>query len=629
VWKENHHGLYPLLKEWLCMVDDVVITRLIAYAEKSKSFLDHSGLWDWEYDCPAWKPSEGHMYPKLLPGFGGTFSLGKLGFKVEPAGKIRVFAMVDALTQMIMAPVHRMLFSILRQLPTDGTFDQIRPAKALVERGFTRFWSYDLSAATDRFPVELQRGVMTLLLGSKMADLWLRLLVDRDYKVPRFIAPKVPVPKDTPLTVRYGAGQPMGALTSWATFSLTHHILVQWAAYKAYPNRMEFFTAYALLGDDIVIADKLVAQEYLALLGVIGVEYGLAKSLISSTGGFEFAKRTYVAGKDASPLSLLALGVAKADLGVLEQLVLQAGQRPYRETLRMCARILGYGYRTLSRIDSVFDTRSRLQGLAILLSRPGSPWALPSVVDWFTQSAPERVMAISEEIAASMRQSLETRLLESTIRSLKAHLSAIIEGPLHSDTPWERPSELGRTSDLSGGPYLEIWFAKFEADILSGMERRLAACEAKLRGLAVSSIGSLDELWSILDDIRSEIALLPTYRSVTRRPRLEFGGAKRSALIRHWRAVDRLLRRALGHHGNGPSHRRRTVELLVGNQAGNRLGGMNLPGQHGHLAGRPSPLSGPSGISGKQLEMQAEAQRLLRHFGGVEKLGLLIERSLE
>jgi hypothetical protein len=564
VWKENHHGLYPLLKKWLQLVDDVVITRLIAYAEKSREFLDHAGLWDWEFDCPAWKPSDEVQYPSLLPGFGGTFSLGKLGFKVEPAGKIRVFAMVDAITQMIMAPVHKLLFSILRSLPTDGTFDQVRPAKALVGRGFQRFWSYDLSAATDRFPVELQRGVMTLLLGSEMADLWLRLLVDRDYKVPRFIAPKVPVPEGTPESVRYGAGQPMGALTSWAAFSLSHHILVQYAAHRAYPNRMEFFTAYALLGDDIVLADKLVAQEYLALLREIGVEYGLAKSLISSTGGFEFAKRTFVSGKDASPISLLALGVAKGDHGILEQLVLSAGQRSLEETLRMCARILGYGYRALSRLPAVFDARSRLQGLAILLTRPGSPWAKPTVGDWFFQSAPGEVMRVSEQILKATRESVESRLLESAVRSLKTHLSALIEGPLHAGTPWERPSEIGRTSDLSAGPYIEIWFAKFESDILRGMERRLAACEAKMRDLKVSSLCTLDEVWAVLDDIRSEIALIPTYRSVTRRVRLDFGGAKRSAVIRHWRAVDRLLRRALGHHGKGPLHRRRAVDPLVG-----------------------------------------------------------------
>jgi hypothetical protein len=547
VWKHRFTDLYPFLRKWLESVDDLLIRRLIEFAEKSMAMLEHANLWDHEFDIPCFRPvdprtNEESSSPRILPGFGGTFDLGKLGFKVEPAGKIRVFAMVDAITQMVMAPVHKLLFHILGKIPTDGTFDQLRPAKALIASGKTRFWSYDLSAATDRFPVELQRGVMALLLGHTMADLWVRLLVDRDYKVPRWIAPRVPVPKGTPERVRYGAGQPMGALTSWAAFSLTHHFLVQYAAYCVY-GKVTWFLDYALLGDDIVLADKQVAEAYLVLLSQIGVEYGLAKSLISSTGGFEFAKRTFVCGKDASAISLLALGVAKADLSVLEQVLVHSGTRPLEETLRICARILGYGYRTLARLPAVLATRSRLQGLAVLLTRPGSPWQLPSVVDWLTQVGPGKVGTVGEGALAAMRESLEHRLLDSALRSLKAHLSALVEGPLHTGTPWERPSELGRTQDLSAGPYLEFWFWKFESDILRGMERELARCEARVRDLKPASLSTLDDVWSVVNGVREDISVLPMSRSVSQRSRLDFGGAKRSALLRTWRAANRLLKR--------------------------------------------------------------------------------------
>lgn len=542
VWKHRYRDLYPALRDWLRLANDLVITRLIDFAERSKMMLEHAHFWDQECDVPVFKKDENSSSSRIFPGFGGTFDLGKLGFKVEPAGKIRVFAMVDAITQMIMAPVHKLLFHILGKIPTDGTFDQLRPAKALVASGHTRFWSYDLSAATDRFPVELQRGVMALLLGHTMADLWVRLLVDRDYRVPRWIAPKVPVPKGTPERVRYGAGQPMGALTSWAAFSLTHHFLVQYAAYCVY-GKVKWFLDYALLGDDIVLADKQVAEAYLILLQQIGVEYGLAKSLISSTGGFEFAKRTFVSGKDASAISLLALGVAKADLSVLEQVLVHAGKRSLGETLRICARLLGYGYRTLARLPAVLMTRSRLQGLAVLLTRPGSLWAMPSTQDWLAQNAPGKVKEIPEGALAAMRESLEQRLLDSALRSLKAHLSALVEGPLHTDTPWERPSELGRTQDLSAGPYLEFWFWKFESDILRGMERELARCEARVRDLKPSSLSTLDDVWSVVNGVREDIAVLPMSRSVSHRSRLDFGGAKRSALLRTWRAANRLLKR--------------------------------------------------------------------------------------
>ena len=542
VWQVKYrNSLYPLLIEWLHLSGDFLIKRLLNFAEKSVAFLRHAGLWDSQSDCPCWRP-DGSPYPRPLPGFGGTFDLGKLGFKVEPAGKIRVFAMVDAISQMIMAPVHRLLFHILGKIPTDGTFDQLKPARTLIAKGKIRFWSYDLSAATDRFPVELQRGVMALLLGPRMADLWVRLLVDRDYRVPRWISPKVPVPDGTPEQIRYGAGQPMGALTSWAAFSLTHHFLVQYAAYCVH-WKATWFLDYALLGDDIVLADKEVAEAYLILLDKIGVEYGLAKSLISSTGGFEFAKRTFVAGKDASPISLLALGVAKADLGVMEQVLEHVGIRPLGETLRMVARLLGYGYRTLARLPAVLATRSRLQGLAVLLTRPGSVWALPSTTAWLCQVRPGEVETVGEEALSAMRESFERRLLDSCLAALKTRLSGLIEGPLHAGTPWERPSEIGRTPDLAAGPYLEFWFWIFESDILRGIERDLARCEARVRDLRPLTSDTLDEVWDTVNDVREDLAVLPTIRTITRRDRLDFGGPKRSALLRLWRAGRVLLRR--------------------------------------------------------------------------------------
>jgi hypothetical protein len=50
--------------------------------------------------------------------------VGQLSFKEEAAGKLRIFAMVDIWTQSIFKPLHDFLFSVLKALPNDGTFDQ-------------------------------------------------------------------------------------------------------------------------------------------------------------------------------------------------------------------------------------------------------------------------------------------------------------------------------------------------------------------------------------------------------------------------------------------------------------------------------------------------------------------------
>lgn len=93
---------------------------------------------------------------------------------------------------------------------------------------------------------------------------------------------------DNPVTLRYSVGQPMGALSSWPMLALTHHVIVQIAALRV---GIYNFCDYALLGDDIVIANDEVAREYHRIMtAVLGVEINDFKSLVSDHC-FEFAKR--------------------------------------------------------------------------------------------------------------------------------------------------------------------------------------------------------------------------------------------------------------------------------------------------------------------------------------------------
>lgn len=108
---------------------------------------------------------------------------------------------------------------------TDGTFDQLKPIKRLIEKGHRSFWCYDLSAATDRLPVNVQVELLRYLFGD-VADHWRKLLVGRSYHYPSDSS----VGCDKPGEVLYSVGQPMGALSSWAMLALTHHFIIQWAA---------------------------------------------------------------------------------------------------------------------------------------------------------------------------------------------------------------------------------------------------------------------------------------------------------------------------------------------------------------------------------------------------------------
>lgn len=250
--------------------------------------------------------------------------LGKLAFKEEAAGKLRVFAIVDSWTQSLFRPLHKYLFKVLKQIPNDGTFDQsasVRRLQSKIRTGqLKKVYSFDLSAATDRLPIALQKSILNTLTGLDIGDAWASILVDRDYHIPKnnYKIPEIPL--------RYSVGQPMGALSSWAMLAITHHWMLQHCQFLEldqmckkldlqYPHlkREEILdqaknlidwepwtTKYEILGDDLVILDERLANQYLGVAKDLGVEINLNKSIQSNNGSFEFAKRTVIMTEDVS-----------------------------------------------------------------------------------------------------------------------------------------------------------------------------------------------------------------------------------------------------------------------------------------------------------------------------------------
>jgi len=346
--------------------------------------------------------------------WGKPLWFGRLGFKMEP-GKIRVFAMVNIITQALMQPLHKWIFARLRMIPTDGTFNQYAPVERLLGKlGAGSFIaSYDLSAATDRLPLQLQTDLLTKLLGNELPLLWASLLVGRPYGLPRIARSYNPGME----MVSYAVGQPMGALSSWAMLALTHHALVQFAASKAYPQKPGWFLLYAVLGDDVVIADKLVAREYLKIMREIGVEVGLAKSLVSNTTSLEFAKRTWIKGREVSPVSLAEMLVALRNLGALEELV-KKNKRFFEMRVSDVARFAGFGYRNLARLPVVLSVGNRLSGLIAYLSRPGGVWPM-TLESWLSSPSPGGPVG---SVVDTRQWAVSSRLWKQVIGALLSRL---------------------------------------------------------------------------------------------------------------------------------------------------------------------------------------------------------------
>jgi len=140
-------------------------------------------------------------------------------------------------------------------------------------------------------PLSLQMRIFERLFGKEKAAAWAHVLVGYEYPS-----------KDGP-AVKYAAGQPMGAYSSWPAMALTHHLIVRVSALRAgYPH----FNAYALLGDDLVIANAAVALQYKALCAALDMPISEAKSHVSEKI-FEFAKRWFISGTEFTGFSTAGL----------------------------------------------------------------------------------------------------------------------------------------------------------------------------------------------------------------------------------------------------------------------------------------------------------------------------------
>lgn len=227
-------------------------------------------------------------------------SIRRISFFPDKEGKTRVIAILDYWSQSALRPLHLFCNRLLRRLETDCTFDQDHFTTYLPtwQLGNNSYHSIDLSAATDRMPLLLQKRVVQHLYGSKdKANAWSKILTGYPFNL-----------KDNP-PILYGAGQPMGAYSSWPVMALTHHIIVQVAAQRCNLSGSKLrpvFTAYSLLGDDLVIAHDAVANAYKSLIKALGMPYSEPKTHVSKTT-FEFAKRWFHNGSEITGFSIAGL----------------------------------------------------------------------------------------------------------------------------------------------------------------------------------------------------------------------------------------------------------------------------------------------------------------------------------
>jgi len=506
----------------------------------------------------------GSKFPILFAPHHGAYWLGKLSVKEEP-GKLRVFAMVDSLTQWLLYPLHRMIFDkILRLIPQDGTFDQIAPVKRLItllQGGRDhRVWSFDLTAATDRIPVMLQEVLLGLFMTPEFARHWRAILCDRDYRAPDELIKQDGWKRHKgesgafARSLRYAVGQPMGAYSSWAMLALTHHMMVQFAAWKA--GCRGWFERYAVLGDDLVIGDYRVAREYLELCRVIGVEINLSKSIVSNNLSLEFAKRFFHKGTEVTPVPLLGLAVGWLGVRDLAEIASQIASRTGKiPSFYMMGRFIGLGLSTCTGLGQklIFSMGRRARSIVLLLSRPGSSHGVANLLTWYTMTRASGSTLDHQgawpTIAAVVRQRIEHfKGLNLRRRLYKALLSFDLVPALR--TYWGSAFERMAFFGLSQW-WEENVIVPFKTPMLKKLDEIDVIIKDINRVIDSKDEATLLRLLQTMEDLEEQVALVPTavrlqreerdisYRKVDKYPKRVRSWTK---LIRKFRRADQTAR---------------------------------------------------------------------------------------
>jgi hypothetical protein len=451
---------------------------------------------------------------------------GRLALLPEAAGKVRIVALADCWTQWALYPLHKWLFSILKEIPQDGTFDQLKPVNRLLKRINSRqiIYSYDLSSATDRIPILIQQILLACVFGEKFARTWAALLVGRPYAIPKKVAREQNVGTRF---LRYAVGQPMGAYSSWGMLALIHHAMVQYSAQRA--GYKGWFALYAVLGDDIVIADDRVAKKYRALCRLLGVQIGLAKSLVSSGKTLEFAKRFFFEGSDLSGMPTKFWAASQSQSGVACAL---AAWYP-SGTLGNFVRALGGGFRVASKVGTArWDNLSkRVLALCVSLTNPvmGARLAFKTWPEWLWSQSADTSHPMDETSLTQLTPfctAVQSTLVDPAIASLEDYQEDLfflekLEDPVTKLTDAAANKAIASAANSLG--------------LHSKSLRHLQALNIKLNLVQVSAI--ISQIWRSVD--KAGLVPLPSTRA-TVRPVLDPFALRVSSVYKYWSSLRRL-----------------------------------------------------------------------------------------
>lgn len=271
--------------------------------------------------------------------------------KVSPIqsqeGKTREVAIMDYWSQTALRGLHKYLFKWLRRIPQDCTFDQGSFVQKLPANG-DPFYSIDLTAATDRFPIVLIETVLAGRFPPSFIAAWRDIMVGYPFCLPNGD------------NICYSVGNPMGAYSSWNSFALSHHFVMFYCSESLGINWSE--APYVILGDDVLIRHERLAKKYLEVINSLGMEVSPSKTHIS-TSFREFAKRIFIDDCELTPFPISALWTTRSSSSLTLNVVESEVKKGWLATERT-PDVLSDLYRFLRLPGRVRRKRTKLLNIA-------------------------------------------------------------------------------------------------------------------------------------------------------------------------------------------------------------------------------------------------------------------------
>lgn len=267
---------------------------------------------------------------------------GRIVMLQQQGGKGRTVFQPTATLQTYFLPLHKLCNDLAHSLffyeaDWENQVDGVYQAIQNLQEG-KAVYSVDQSSATDRFPRGISEGILDYFGASKYADA-LEQVCNRPWLCDFLESP-----------VRVEAGQPMGLYGSFPLYNFSN-LMVAGKAQHDVESANEQITkfpdgsCFKIVGDDIILSDKAVADRYTELLIGYGVRISEMKSfsgqvaefagflmLPSKDGVTAFRPYKFPIGDDiTNPVEFLhALGIQAASLSPKWALHFNA----YQETLK-------------------------------------------------------------------------------------------------------------------------------------------------------------------------------------------------------------------------------------------------------------------------------------------------------